>query len=342
MNKTTLESKWQLKDAIALYQQPFQDLIFKAQTTHRQNFNPNEIQASTLVNIQQGGCPEDCKWCSQSIHNDTKIKLYPLMKKTEVLTKAKLAKQRGASRICLGAAWRNPSRTQLATVSDMVKDIKALGLETCVTLGQLTIEQAKTLKSNGLDYYNHNLESSPEHFAKMTTTRKYEDRLKTLQNAQQADLKLCSGGIVGMGETRDDQIALLVNLANLSPQPQSVPINQLIPIPGTPMAHDTDPVDEISYVRLIAIARIMMPKAYIRLSAGREALSETTQTLAFLAGANSFFLGEKLLTTNNRDFEQDQLLLSKLGMQFDSPGIVQDRPISTMTNITTEVCVHDH
>lgn len=338
MNNTTLETKWTLKDALSLYERPFQDLIFEAQTIHRQHFTPNEVQASTLVNIQQGGCPEDCKWCSQSIHNDTKIKLYPLMKKADVINKAKLAKQRGASRVCLGAAWRKPSQKQLANVSDMVKDIKSLGLETCVTLGQLTHEQAKMLKSSGLDYYNHNLESSPEHFEKMTTTRKYEDRLKTLRNAQKADLKLCSGGIVGMGETLNDQITLLVNLANLSPQPQSVPINQLIPVPGTPMAGEIAPVDEISYVRLIAIARIMMPEAYIRLSAGREALSESTQTLAFLAGANSFFLGEKLLTLNNRDFEQDKMLLNKLGMQFDNLTTAQEQPIPTKTNVITEVC----
>lgn len=333
MNKTPQNTIWTLKDALALYRRPFQDLIFEAQTVHRKHFNPNEIQASTLVNIQQGGCPEDCKWCSQSIHNDTKIKLYPLMKKKDVLDKAILAKQRGASRICLGAAWRSPTKRQLESVGQMVQAIKALGLETCVTLGQLTVEQAKTLKAHGLDYYNHNLESSPEHFKKMTTTRKYEDRLKTLHNAQQAKLKLCSGGIVGMGETLEDQITLLVNLANLQPQPQSVPINQLIPTEGTLTKDEASPVDHIIYVRLIAIARIMMPRSYIRLSAGRHALSETAQTLAFLAGANSFFLGEKLLTLQNKTIEQDNTLLKKLGMHFDQ---VQSTP-----NIPTEVCVHE-
>jgi len=333
MNQTAQNTTWKLESALALYQRPFQDLIFEAQTIHREHFNPNEIQASTLVNIQQGGCPEDCKWCSQSIHNDTKIKLYPLMKKKDVLEKAILAQKRGASRICLGAAWRNPTKRQLASVGEMVQDIKALGLETCVTLGQLSIEQAKTLKEHGLDYYNHNLESSPEHFEKMTTTRKYEDRLKTLRNAQQAKLKLCSGGIVGMGETLEDQITLLVNLANLQPQPQSVPINQLIPTPGTLTRDDVSAVDEIIYVRLIAIARIMMPKSYIRLSAGREALSEATQTLAFLAGANSFFLGEKLLTLKNKTIEEDNILLKKLGMYFDQAKMTQ--------NIPTKVCTHE-
>lgn len=332
MTKTTNHLLWDIDKARALYQKPFIDLIYQAQSIHRDNFNTQEIQGSTLVNIQQGGCPEDCKWCAQSAHHNNKIELYPLMKQADVLEKAKIAKANGATRVCLGAAWRKPTQRQLQSVSDMVAGIKALGLETCVTLGKLSVEDAKTLKANGLDYYNHNLETSPEHFAKVTTTRKYEERVKTLHNAQAAKLKLCSGGIIGMGETLADQLSLLVNLANLNPQPESVPINQLLPVPGTPMYNTTEPVDEISYIRLVAIARIMMPKAYVRLSAGREKLSESTQALAFLAGANSFFLGEKLLTLNNRDIAADKLLLKKLGMRFDQKTLEGSIP--------TEICTH--
>lgn len=321
---------WSLQQVFDLYQLPLMDLLFKAQTIHRQHFNPNEIQASTLVNIQQGGCPEDCKWCAQSVHHNTKIDVYPLMKTDEVFHKAKQAKAMGASRVCLGAAWRKPTASQLGKVKEMIATIKSLDLEACVTLGQLSIEQAHDLKDAGLDYYNHNLESSPEYFAKMTTTRHYEDRLKTIHNVQTAGLKTCCGGIVGMGESIEDQMTLLMNLANLSPQPKSVPINNLTSVAGTPLEQQNQkPIGDINFIRLIAIARIMMPQSYIRLSCGRERLSDAAQALAFFAGGNSFFLGEKLLTVNNRDQIADKALLKSLGMQFDNQT----------TYIPTQVCV---
>lgn len=316
----TTACTWTPEQVFELYRQPFMDLLYQAHGVHRQHFNPNEIQASTLVNIQSGGCPEDCKWCAQSVHHHAKIDLYPLMKTEEVLQQAQKAKTEGATRLCLGAAWRTPTQRQLKQVKEMVQSIKTLGLETCVTLGQLSLEQANELKEAGLDYYNHNLETSPEYFAKMTTTRTYEGRLKTLAHVQQAGIQTCCGGIVGMGETLEDQLSLLANLANLSPYPNSVPINYLTSVAGTPLeSNAATPFDVIAYIRLIATARILMPKAYIRLSCGRERLSDAEQALAFFAGANSFFLGDKLLTVPNRDSNSDQDLLDRLGMRYDTP-----------------------
>lgn len=304
-------------DVTELFECPFMILLDKAHQTHKKHFDPNEIQASSLVNIQSGGCPEDCQWCAQSAHHKAKIKLYPLMKTQAVIEQARHAKKMGASRICLGAAWRNPTASQLSKVNEMIQAIKALGLETCVTLGQVSQAQAKELKSAGLDYYNHNLETSPEHFAKMTTTRTYQSRLDTINHVQQADLKVCCGGIIGMGESRKDQIQLLTNLANLKPQPKSVPINYLTSVENTPLENlKQQPFDEIEYIKLIAIARILMPKSYIRLSCGRERLSQSGQALAFFAGANSFFVGNELLTVTNANPDDDKQLLAKLDMRY--------------------------
>lgn len=321
-----------VNQVLEIYQKPLNDLIFQAQTIHRENFDPNEIQACSLVNIQSGGCPEDCKWCAQSVHHHAKIKLYPLMKTESVLEKARAAKAMGATRVCLGAAWRKPSSSQLGHVKTMIHEIKSLGLETCVTLGQLSQDQATDLKEAGLDYYNHNLETSPEHFSKMTSTRSYEGRLKTIEHVQESGLKVCSGGIVGMGESLIDQITLLANLANLKPQPKSVPINYLTSVEGTPLADLANkPMDEIGYIRLIAVARIILPKSYIRLSCGRERLSNSAQALAFLAGANSYFLGDTLLTVKNANINEDKALLKQLGMRYSGEP----------QSIPSKVCIHE-
>ena len=306
--------KWQFHQVEALYNSPFMDLLFQAQKIHRENFPANQIQMSTLLSVKTGTCPEDCAYCPQSGHYKTGLQKQKLMPLFEVIEAAKTAKANGASRFCMGAAWRSPTDAQVEEVNEMVKAVKALGLETCATLGMLTPEQATSLKQEGLDYYNHNLDTSPEFYKKIITTRTYEDRLDTLNNVREAGIKVCCGGILGMGETREDRISFLQELANLPTPPESVPINKLIPIPGTPLANAT-PVEGLEFVRTIAAARILMPTSYVRLSAGREDMSEELQTLCFVAGANSIFFGDKLLTAKNPGMNKDLQLFKKLGLQ---------------------------
>jgi len=305
--------RWTKEQAQAVFHQPFNDLLFQAQAVHREHFKPNEIQVSTLLSIKTGSCPENCAYCPQSAHYQTGLEKEPLMEIQEVVEAAKRAKAAGSTRFCMGAAWRGPNQKDLAVVCDMVKEVKSLGLETCVTLGLLKDEQAQQLKESGLDFYNHNIDTSEEHYKQVITTRTFDDRIQTLERVRDAGVKVCCGGILGMGESNQDRIHMLVSLANMSEPPESVPINQLIKIPGTPLA-DVPDVDPIEFVRTIALARVMMPKAYIRLSAGREQMSESVQALCFMAGANSIFYGEKLLTADNPTPEQDNRLFEKLGL----------------------------
>lgn len=309
----TLRHDWQVEEVTRLYDMPFADLMFQAQTVHRQYFDPNEVQVSTLLSIKTGGCAEDCGYCPQSAHHESAVKAEPLMPLEKVLENATKAKETGASRFCMGAAWRNLKDRDLERVAAMVTGVKDLGLETCVTLGMLEAHQAKRLKEAGLDYYNHNLDTSPEYYGDIITTRTYQDRLDTLSHVRDADINVCSGGIVGMGESTADRAGLLVALANLPDHPQSVPINLLVKVEGTPM-EDNDNLDPLLFVRTIAIARIMMPKSYVRLSAGREHMTDELQAMCFLAGANSLFYGEKLLTTDNPDTIHDQRLFERLGI----------------------------
>jgi biotin synthase len=299
--------------ALALFELPLNDLLYRAHTVHRQHFDANRIQASTLLNIKTGGCSEDCAYCAQSVHYDTGLANAPLMDLAEVRTAARNAKRGGASRFCMGAAWRSPSDRQIGRLAEMVGVVKEEGLEACATLGMLTASQAQSLKEAGLDYYNHNVDTSEAYYSKIISTRTYQDRLDTLARVRASGMKVCSGGIVGMGEDRADRAGMLATLAALDPQPESVPINMLVPIEGTPLAAVT-PLDAIEFVRTIAVARILMPKSYVRLSAGRESLDEATQALCFFAGANSVFLGEKLLTTPNRDLDADAQMFARLGL----------------------------
>jgi biotin synthase len=288
--------------------------LFTAQQTHRQHFDPNAVQVSTLLSIKTGKCPEDCAYCPQSVRFETELQPEPLMPLDEVVAAAERAKQNGASRFCMGAAWRSPKDRDLDQVVDMVTAVKDLGLETCVTLGMLNEKQARRLKDAGLDYYNHNLDTSPEFYTDIITTRTYQDRLDTLQHVRSAGINVCCGGILGMGESRADRVGLMQELANQQPHPESVPINMLVRVQGTPLASEQD-FDPIEFVRTIAVARILMPKSYVRLSAGREEMSDEMQALCFLAGANSIFYGEKLLTTPNPAADHDKLLFEKLGIQ---------------------------
>ena len=304
---------WTQEAAERIYQQPFNDLIFQAQQVHRQHFVPNEVQVSTLLSIKTGGCPENCAYCPQSAHFETGVKKSPLMQVDEVVEAAARAKAAGSSRFCMGAAWRGPRDADVEKVAEMVSAVKALGLETCATLGLLTAPQAEALKAAGLDFYNHNIDTSADYYKTIISTREFNDRMETIQHVQDAGIKVCCGGILGMGEAPADRIGMLVTIANLSPQPESVPINQLIRIPGTPLEGAAD-VDPIEFVRTIALARIMLPRAYVRLSAGREVMSAELQALCFLAGANSIFYGEKLLTAANPTPEQDNRLMAKLGL----------------------------
>lgn len=308
-----MQEKWLFEDAQRIFNLPFNELIFQAQTIHRQNFDHNKIQISTLLNIKTGGCPENCAYCPQSAHYNTGLKKEPLMSLEEVISAAKKAKVAGATRFCMGGAWKSPRDEDLEKVSAMVSEVKKLGLETCVTLGMLKEGQAEKLKQAGLDFYNHNIDSSEEFYDKIITTRTFQDRLDTLEKVSSADIKVCCGGIIGMGETNDDRIKMLVMLTNLDNPPESVPINKLIKTPGTPLedAQDTDPFD---FVRVIASARIMLPRSYVRLSAGREDMTEEMQALCFIAGANSIFYGEKLLTAQNPLPEKDNILFDKLGL----------------------------
>ncbi|MCB5194924.1 biotin synthase BioB [Deefgea salmonis] len=303
------------EDAVAqLFALPFNDLLFQAQTVHRQNFDANRVQLSTLLSVKTGGCSEDCGYCSQSARHDTGLETEKLMDADEVIAKAAIAKENGSSRFCMGAAWRGPKNKDLAEVKKMIAGVKALGLETCATFGMLKDGQAEQLREAGLDYYNHNLDTSEAKYGEIVTTHSYADRLDTLGKARQAGLNVCSGGIVGLGETRLDRAGLVAQLANLDPQPDSVPINNLVQIDGTPL-DGSEPVDWTEFVRTIAVARITMPKAYVRLSAGRQQMPEAMQALCFLAGANSIFYGDKLLTTGNPDVEGDRTLFRKLNLQ---------------------------
>lgn len=301
-------------DIAALYEKPFNDLLWHAQTVHRKHFDANEIQLSTLLSIKTGACPEDCAYCPQSGHYNTGLKKEKLMDRTLILANAKAAKARGATRFCMGAAWRNLPKKAQPEIEAIIKDVKALGLETCMTLGMLEPEQAQDLQKAGLDYYNHNLDSSPEYYEKIITTRTYQDRLDTLAHVRNAGMKTCCGGIIGMGESREDRVGLIYQLTNMPEPPTSVPINYLIPIEGTPLAN-TNTIDDIEFVRTIAVARITMPRSYVRLSAGRETMAEATQALCFLAGANSIFYGDVLLTANNQALTDDNAMLEKLGIR---------------------------
>lgn len=303
-----------LGGALDLFELPLNDLLYRAHTVHRQNFDANRIQASTLLNIKTGGCSEDCSYCAQSVFYDTGLANEALMSVDEVRDAARAAKEAGADRFCMGAAWRSPSDRQIGRIGDMIAAVKAEGLESCCTLGMLTESQAQKLKDAGCDYYNHNLDTSPEYYSEIISTRTYQDRLDTLARVRDAGMKVCSGGILGMGESRADRAGLLVTLAALVPQPESVPINMLVPIDGTPLA-GTPLMDPIELVRTIAVARILMPGAYVRLSAGRESLEEATQALCFFAGANSVFFGERLLTTPNRDMDADTRMFERLGLK---------------------------
>ena len=308
---------WTKQEVSEIFARPFNDLLFEAQTIHRSHHNPNSIQASTLLSIKTGACPEDCAYCPQSAHYDTGLEREKLLSLEEVRDAVRAAKQQGATRFCMGAAWRNPTDKNLETVVDMIKEVQAEDLETCVTLGMLTEKQSQRLAEVGLDYYNHNLDTSPEFYGEIITTRDYQDRLDTLKYVRESGIHVCSGGILGMGESRQQRVGLLHELANLDPQPESVPINLLIQIEGTPL-YGTEQLDPIEFVRMIATARILMPKTYIRLSAGRESMDDAMQALCFHAGANSVFFGEKLLTANNPDIEQDSLLFDRLGMTLEA------------------------
>jgi biotin synthase len=305
---------WTRAEVRALFKLPFPELMFRAAQVHRANFDPTEVQISTLLSIKTGGCPEDCGYCPQSAKYDTGVKAEKLMQVEAVLAEARAAKAAGASRFCMGAAWREPKERDLDSVCAMVEGVKALGLETCATLGMLTGEQALRLKQSGLDYYNHNLDTSPEFYGKIITTRCYADRLDTLEHVREAGINVCSGGIVGMGEGLDDRAGMIATLASLPVHPESVPINMLVQVEGTPLA-GTARLDPLDFVRTIAVARICMPASMVRLSAGREEMSEETQALCFLAGANSIFYGPKLLTTPNPGRDRDMALLDKLGLR---------------------------
>ncbi|MFG6415996.1 biotin synthase BioB [Roseateles sp. DC23W] len=305
---------WTVKDVVALFDLPFNDLLFRAQQVHREHFDANAVQLSTLLSIKTGGCEEDCAYCPQSAHFDTGLKAEKLIPLQEVMEAARAAKANGATRFCMGAAWRSPKPRHLEAIGEMISEVKALGLETCLTAGMLEDGQAEQLKEAGLDYYNHNLDTAPEFYGQIITTRTYQDRLDTLDRVRQQGLKVCSGGIVGMGETRRQRAGLIVQLANLDPYPESVPINNLVQVEGTPLA-GVAPLDPLEFIRTIAVARIAMPRAMVRLSAGREEMPETMQALCFLAGANSMFYGDKLLTTSNPQAEKDRALLDRLGMR---------------------------
>ncbi|SDL77071.1 biotin synthase [Modicisalibacter muralis] len=304
---------WTLSEIEALFALPFNDLLFQAQRVHRAHFDANAVQVSTLLSIKTGACPEDCKYCPQSGHYNTGLGKEKLLEIEKVVEQARAAKQAGASRFCMGAAWRSPRERDLQVVLEMVSRVKALGLETCMTLGMLDDTQASRLADAGLDYYNHNLDTSPEFYGDIITTRSYADRLDTLASVRQAGMKVCSGGILGMGEAPRDRAALLQQLVRLEPHPESVPINRLVKVPGTPL-ENIDDLDPLEFIRAIAVARILMPKSHVRLSAGREQMDDSTQALAFLAGANSIFYGDKLLTTENPQVERDRALFARLGL----------------------------
>ena len=310
---TPIRNDWQLDEVQALYGLPFNDLLFKAQTIHRENFDPNEVQVSSLLSIKTGSCSEDCGYCPQSARYDSDLTPEALMPVDEVIKSAAVAKAQGASRFCMGAAWRSPKDKDIERVVEMVQGVKALGMETCVTLGMLSDSQTKALKDGGLDYYNHNLDTSEDYYSEVITTRTYQDRLDTLKRVRDSGINVCCGGIVGMGESDQDRAKLLIELANLPKHPESVPINMLVQVEGTPLAN-TESLDPIIFVRTIAVARILMPQSRVRLSAGRKEMSDEMQALCFFAGANSIFYGDKLLTTDNPMTNHDLALFDRLGI----------------------------
>lgn len=314
---------WTRAEINALFALPFSDLMFQAQSVHRAYFNPNKVQVSTLCSIKTGACPEDCAYCPQSARYDTGLEREKLMAVEKVIEEARAAKASGATRFCMGAAWRSPKGKDMPYVTHMVKGVKALGMETCMTLGMLDEQQAQDLADAGLDYYNHNLDTSPEYYGEIITTRTYQDRLQTLANVRKAGMKVCCGGIVGMGEEENDRAGLLQQLANMPEHPESVPINMLVKVGGTPLADQAD-LDPFDFIRTIAVARILMPKSHVRLSAGREQMNEQTQAMAFLAGANSIFYGEKLLTTPNPEANKDMQLFNKLGIKPEAYEVHDD------------------
>jgi biotin synthase len=312
-----LRHDWSVEEAALLLGLPFNELLFRAQCVHRAHFDPNRVQVSSLLSIKTGACPEDCGYCSQSARHETGLRGERLLPLSEVVTAAEKARSQGATRFCMGAAWRNPTDTNLDQVLQLVEAVHEMGLETCVTLGMLSADQSKRLKDAGLDYYNHNLDTSPEFYGRVITTRTYQDRLETLEHVRRAGIKLCSGGILGMGESRRDRASLLCQLANLSEHPESVPINQLVQVEGTPL-YGSEALDPFELVRTIALARLLMPRSYVRLSAGRSEMSDELQALCFAAGANSVFYGERLLTTSNADAERDRRLFARLGLDFET------------------------
>jgi len=312
--KDAASVRWTIGQIVELYELPFLDLLFRAQTVHREHHEPNTVQLSSLLSIKTGGCPEDCSYCPQSARYETEVEREKLMPLDEVLEAARQAKAGGAQRFCMGAAWRSPKPHQIDAVAEMVAAVKALGLETCVTLGMLKEGQAEQLREAGLDYYNHNLDTSPEFYGQIISTRTYQDRLDTLERVRNAGINVCCGGIVGLGESRRERAGLVAQLANMNPYPDSVPVNNLVKVEGTPL-YDTPDLDPFEFIRTVAVARITMPNAVVRLSAGREAMSETMQALCFAAGANSIFYGEKLLTTGNPQYVQDRALFERLGLR---------------------------
>ena len=324
---------WSRSQIQYFFSMPFNDLLFYAQSVHRQNFDPNQVQVSTLCSIKTGACPEDCAYCPQSARYDTGLEREKLMAVEKVIDEARAAKASGATRFCMGAAWRSPKNRDLHYAVEMVKGVKALGLETCMTLGMLDGDQAEALSSAGLDYYNHNLDTSPEFYGDIITTRTYQDRLDTLANVRDAGMKVCCGGIIGMGEEESDRIGLLQQLANLNEHPESVPINLLVRVEGTPLAKQKD-IDPFDFIRTIAVARILMPKSYVRLSAGREDMNEQMQALAFHAGANSIFYGEKLLTTPNPEANKDLQLFKRLGISPESYQAHEEETLSDSHNMS--------
>lgn len=311
--KPLAPARWSRAAVEALYELPFNDLLARAHAVHRAHFDPNKVQLSTLLSIKTGGCPEDCGYCPQSVRYDTGVTSQDLLPLAEVLEAAQAAKEKGATRFCMGAAWRGPKQKDLEPVLDMVRAVKAMGMETCATLGLLREGQAEQLKAAGLDYYNHNVDTAPEFYGKVIGTRQYDDRLETLDQVRDAGMHVCCGGIVGMGETRSQRAGLIAQLASMEPPPESVPINNLVPVPGTPLA-DSEPLDWTEFVRTIAVARITMPASYVRLSAGRQEMHEAVQAMCFHAGANSIFYGEKLLTTGNPEADADRALMRKLDL----------------------------
>ncbi len=316
---------WTRAQVATLFELPLMDLLFQAQTVHREHHDPNQVQLSSLLSIKTGACPEDCAYCPQSARYKTGLKTERLMPTEKIVEAAKVAKANGAGRFCMGAAWRSPKDGDIEAVAEAIAAVKALGLETCATLGMLSEDHAGKLNDAGLDYYNHNLDTSPEYYGEVITTRTYDDRLETLANVRQAGMKVCCGGIVGMGETEQDRVGLLATLANLDPPPESVPINNLVKIPGTPLA-ELENIDSFDFVRTIAVARILMPESYVRLSAGREEMNDEMQALCFMAGANSLFYGEQLLTTGNATVTHDQHLFNRLGINAEQQPITSEQP----------------